>query len=148
MTADPELGLFYVATETPTNDYYGGYRPGDNLFGNSVLALEAETGERVWHFQLTHHELWDYDIPTAPILVDIEVDGVPIKALVQLSKQGFAYVLNRETGEPVGRSRSGPSRNRTFRASGRLLHSPTGRRGDGAGVRTQSQSRRKARTRD
>ena len=101
VTADAELGLFYVATETPTNDYYGGYRPGDNLFGNSVLALDAETGERVWHFQLTHHELWDYDIPTAPILVDIEVDGVPIKALVQLSKQGFAYVLNRETGEPV-----------------------------------------------
>ena len=76
VTADPELGLFYVATETPTNDYYGGYRPGNNLFGNSLLALNAETGERVWHFQLTHHELWDYDIPTAPILVDIEVDGV------------------------------------------------------------------------
>ncbi len=101
VTADPELGLFYVATETPTNDYYGGYRPGNNLFGNSLLALNAETGERVWHFQLTHHDLWDYDIPTAPILVDIEVDGVPIKAVVQLSKQGFAYVLNRETGEPV-----------------------------------------------
>ena len=101
VTADEELGLFYVPTETPTNDYFGGYRPGDNLFGNSVVALNAETGERVWHFQLTHHELWDYDIPTAPILVDIVADGVPVKALVQLSKQGFAYVLDRATGEPV-----------------------------------------------
>ena len=101
VTADEELGLFYVPTETPTNDYFGGYRPGDNLFGNSVVALDALTGERVWHFQLTHHELWDYDPPTAPILVDIEVGGVPVKALVQLTKQGFAYVLDRATGEPV-----------------------------------------------
>ena len=101
VTADKELGLFYLATETPTNDYFGGYRPGENLFGNSVLALDAKTGERVWHFQATHHELWDYDFPTAPILVDIEVEGVLVKALVQLSKQGFAYVLDRATGEPV-----------------------------------------------
>ncbi|MDA1094523.1 MAG: PQQ-binding-like beta-propeller repeat protein [Acidobacteria bacterium] len=101
VTVDAELGLFYVPTETATNDYFGGYRPGANLFANSVIALDAQTGERVWHYQLTHHELWDYDIPTAPILVDLEVDGAPVKALVQLSKQGFAYVLNRETGEPV-----------------------------------------------
>ena len=101
VTADEELGLFYVPTETPTNDYFGGYRPGENLFGNSVVALDALTGERVWHFQLTHHELWDYDPPTAPILLDIEVDGVLVEALVQLSKQGFAYVLDRATGEPV-----------------------------------------------
>ncbi len=101
VTVDEELGLFYVPTETATNDYFGGYRPGDNLFANSLIALDAETGERRWHFQFTHHELWDYDIPTAPILVDIEVDGTPVKAVVQLSKQGFAYVLNRETGEPV-----------------------------------------------
>jgi len=101
VTVDEELGLFYVSTETATNDYFGGYRPGENLFANSVVALDAETGERMWHFQLTHHELWDYDPPTAPILLDIEVDGVLVKALVQLSKQGFAYVLNRATGEPV-----------------------------------------------
>jgi quinoprotein glucose dehydrogenase len=101
VTVDEELGLFFVPTETATNDYFGGYRPGENLFANSVVALDAETGERVWHFQLTHHELWDYDPPTAPILLDIEVDGVLVKALVQLSKQGFAYVLNRATGEPV-----------------------------------------------
>ena len=67
VTADAELGYFYIATESPTNDYYGGYRPGENLFGNSVLALKAETGELAWHFQSTHHELWDYDLPTAPI---------------------------------------------------------------------------------
>ena len=101
VTVDEELGLFYVSTETATNDYFGGYRPGENLFANSVVALDAETGERMWHFQLTHHELWDYDPPTAPILLDIEVDGVAVNALVQLSKQGFAYVLNRATGEPV-----------------------------------------------
>lgn len=101
VTVDEELGLFYVPTETATNDYFGGYRPGNNLFANSLIALDAQTGERRWHFQFTHHELWDYDLPTAPILVDIEVDGAPVKAVVQLSKQGFAYVLNRETGEPV-----------------------------------------------
>jgi quinoprotein glucose dehydrogenase len=101
VTADPELGYFYIATESPTNDYYGGYRPGENLFANSILALKAETGELVWHFQVTHHELWDYDIPTAPILVDIEVKGVRMKALAQIVKQGFVFVLNRETGRPI-----------------------------------------------
>ena len=101
VTVDAELGLFYIPTETATNDYFGGYRPGANLFANSIVALDAETGERRWHVQLTHHELWDYDLPTAPILVDIEVDGTPVKALVQLTKQGFAFVLDRETGEPV-----------------------------------------------
>ena len=101
VSADPELGMFYIATESPTSDYYGGYRPGNNLYANSVLALDAQTGERVWHFQLTHHDIWDFDPPTAPILVDIVADGRPVKAVVQLTKQGFAFVLDRETGEPV-----------------------------------------------
>jgi len=101
VTADPELGLFYVATESPTSDYYGGYRPGANLFANSILALNAKTGRRAWHFQMTHHDIWDYDPPTAPILADITVDGRPIKAVVQLTKQGFAFVLDRATGRPV-----------------------------------------------
>jgi quinoprotein glucose dehydrogenase len=101
VTADAELGYFYIATESPTNDYFGGYRPGENLFANSILALKAETGELVWHFQVTHHELWDYDIPTAPILVDVEVRGVRTKALAQITKQGFVFVLNRETGRPI-----------------------------------------------
>jgi quinoprotein glucose dehydrogenase len=100
-TADPELGMFYIATESPTSDYYGGYRPGDNLYANSVLALDAETGERVWHFQMTHHDIWDYDAPTAPILADITAEGRPVKAVVQLTKQGFVFVLDRVTGEPV-----------------------------------------------
>ena len=101
VTADPELGYFFIATEGPTNDYYGGYRPGENLFGNSVLALKAETGELVWHYQITHHDLWDYDIPTAPMLVDVDVNGSRVKALAQITKQGFLYALDRRTGLPI-----------------------------------------------
>lgn len=101
MTGDPELGYIYVPTGTPSNDFYGGHRPGDNLFAESIICLNAETGERVWHFQGVHHGLWDYDFPAAPILVDITVDGRPIKALAQISKQGFTYVLDRRTGKPV-----------------------------------------------
>lgn len=101
MSSDPELGLVYIPTDPPTNDYYGGFHPGDNLYSTTILALNAETGERAWHFQTVHHDIWNYDNPTAPNLVDITVDGVEIPALVQTTKQGFAYVLNRETGEPV-----------------------------------------------
>ena len=100
-TADPELGLFYIPTESATSDYYGGYRPGNNLYANSVVALDAKTGRRVWHFQLTHHDIWDFDPPTAPILADITVEGRPVKALAQLTKQGFVFVLDRQTGKPV-----------------------------------------------
>ena len=101
MSADPELGLLYLPTNTPAPDYYGGHRPGANLFAESVVALNLETGEREWHFQAVHHGLWDYDFPAAPNLIDIEVDGRPIKALAQVSKQGFLYVFDRVTGEPV-----------------------------------------------
>jgi len=101
MSADPELGLLYLPTNTPAPDYYGGHRPGANLFAESVVALDIETGERMWHFQAVHHGLWDYDFPAAPNLVDIEVNGRPIKALAQISKQGFVYVFDRVTGEPV-----------------------------------------------
>ena len=101
VTADPELGMFYIATESPTSDYYGGYRPGNNLYANSVLALDAKTGKRAWHFQMTHHDIWDYDPPTAPILADITVDGRPVKAVIQLTKQGFVFVFDRATGKPV-----------------------------------------------
>ncbi len=100
-TADPELGMFYIPTESPTSDFYGGYRPGNNLFANSIVALNAQTGRRVWHFQMTHHDIWDYDPPTAPILADITVGGRPVKAVVQLTKQGFAFVLDRTNGRPV-----------------------------------------------
>ena len=102
-SADEELGYVYLPLSTPTNDYYGGYRPGDNLFAESIVCLDARTGERVWHFQAVHHGLWDYDFPAAPNLVDIRVDGrgEPVKALAAVSKQAFTYVFNRVTGEPI-----------------------------------------------
>ena len=101
MSADEELGYVYLPTSTPTNDHYGGHRPGDNLFAESIVCLDARTGERVWHFQTTHHGVWDYDLPAGPVLADVIVDGRPRKILAQVSKQAFVYVLDRETGEPV-----------------------------------------------
>jgi quinoprotein glucose dehydrogenase len=100
-SADEELGYVYLPLSTPTNDYYGGHRPGDNLFAESLVALDARTGERIWHFQAVHHGVWDYDFPAAPNLVDITVDGRDIKAIAIVSKQGFTYVFDRVTGEPV-----------------------------------------------
>ena len=101
MGADDELGYVYLPTSTPTSDYYGGHRPGDNLFAENIVALDIRTGERKWHFQAVHHGVWDYDFPTHPNLVDVTVDGRSVKALAQVSKQGFTYVFDRETGEPV-----------------------------------------------
>ena len=100
-SADEELGYVYMPVTSSTNDMYGGHRLGDNLFSQSIVCVDAKTGKRVWHYQLTHHDLWDYDPPTAPMLVDITVDGRPIKAVVQLTKQSFAYVFDRVTGKPV-----------------------------------------------
>ena len=90
-----------VLVATPANDYYGGHRPGDNLFGESLVCLNAATGERVWHYQLVHHGLWDFDLPAAPNLVDIRVDGQRVKAVAQVTKQGFCFVFNRVTGKPI-----------------------------------------------
>ncbi|MFQ5568425.1 MAG: PQQ-binding-like beta-propeller repeat protein [Rhodothermales bacterium] len=101
LSADSERGLVFIPTDTPTNDYYGGDRLGDNLYGTSLIALNVETGERVWHFQMVHHDIWNYDNPNAPKVVDLTVDGRRIPAVVETTKQGWAYVLNRETGEPV-----------------------------------------------
>ncbi|MEE3300229.1 MAG: pyrroloquinoline quinone-dependent dehydrogenase [Pseudomonadota bacterium] len=101
MSADDELGIAYIPVGTPTNDWYGGMRKGDNLFAESLVAVDVNTGERVWHFQLVHHGVWDYDPPAAPTLIDINVDGRDIKAVAQISKQGFTYVFDRVTGEPV-----------------------------------------------
>ena len=101
ITVDVELGMAYLPVEDSTGDYYGGHRHGDNLFSASIVAIDIETGERVWHFQTTHHDIWDFDLPCAPVLVDITVDGRDIKAVVQPSKQGWLYVFDRETGEPV-----------------------------------------------
>ena len=101
MCADEELGLVYLPTSAPTNNMYGGHRPGANLFSSTIICVRADTGERVWHFQTVHHDIFDYDNPTPPILANITVNDRPIKALVQLTKQGIAFVLDRVTGEPV-----------------------------------------------
>jgi glucose dehydrogenase len=101
MAADPELGMVYLPVEGGTSDMYGGERPGTNLFANSLVALDVRTGQRIWHQQLVHHDVWDYDNPTSPILLDVTVEGRPIKAVVQLTKQAFAYAFDRETGEPI-----------------------------------------------
>ena len=101
MSVDEALGYVYLPFGTPTNDYYGGHRPGNNLFAESLVCLDATTGRRVWHFQGVHHGLWDYDFPAAPTLVDITVDGRRIAAVAQVSKQGFVYIFDRRTGDPV-----------------------------------------------
>ena len=101
MTIDPELNMAYFPVEAPTGDYYGGHRHGDNLFSGSVVAVDLDTGERVWHYQTVHHDIWDWDLPAAPVLLDITVDGRAIKALIQPTKQSYMFVLDRITGEPV-----------------------------------------------
>ena len=101
MSADEELGYVYLPGTTPTNDHYGGQRPGDNLFAESLICVDAKTGKKVWHFQAVHHGLWDYDFPAAPNLLDINVGGRKIKAVAQVSKQGFIYTFDRATGKPV-----------------------------------------------
>jgi quinoprotein glucose dehydrogenase len=101
MSADDSLGYVYLPFSTPSNDFFGGKRPGNGLFGESLVTLDALTGKRVWHFQVVHHGLWDYDPPAAPNLIDIRVNGQPVKAVALVSKQGFVYVFNRVTGQPI-----------------------------------------------
>ena len=99
--ADPELGLVYIPVGMPLMDEYGGHRPGDNLFGTSIVALDVKTGKRRWHFQMVHHDIWDYDTPMSPNLLDVTVDGKPRKIVAQSTKQGWLYVFDRETGQPI-----------------------------------------------
>jgi quinoprotein glucose dehydrogenase len=101
LSGDEELGYVYIPVEMPTGDFYGGHRPGDNLFSSSLVCLDARTGKRVWHFQLVHHDIWDWDVAAPPILADITVGGKKIKAVAQVTKQAFTYVFDRVTGEPV-----------------------------------------------
>jgi quinoprotein glucose dehydrogenase len=101
MSVDEELGLVYLPVEMPTGDHYGGHRPGNGLFGESLVAADLKTGKVKWYFQLVHHGVWDHDVPAAPILADIVVDGKPIKAAAQPTKQGWVYVFDRVTGKPV-----------------------------------------------
>ena len=98
---DPDLNMVYIGVEMPTGDYYGGHRPGNNLFGESIVALDLRTGQRKWHYQYVHHGIWDMDNPCAPLLVDLTIGGRTVKAVAQPTKQAFMYVLNRETGQPI-----------------------------------------------
>jgi quinoprotein glucose dehydrogenase len=101
MSADHERGIVYIPTNPPTIDYFGGFRPGDNLYGTSVIALDVQTGERVWHFQTVHNDQWNYDLPNVPIIVNLEVDGRQIDAVIQTSKTGMIYAFDRESGGPI-----------------------------------------------
>jgi len=101
ISADEELGYVYLPFGTPTNDWYGGHRKGKGLFAETLVCVDARTGERVWHFQTTHHGVWDYDLPAAPILMDVEIDGELRKIVAQVTKQGFVFVFDRATGEPI-----------------------------------------------
>jgi quinoprotein glucose dehydrogenase len=101
MTVDEELGLVYLPVESPTSDYYGGERPGNNLYGESLVCVDLKTGKRKWHFQIVHHPIWDYDLSSAPILADINVNGKTIKAVAVPSKEAYLYVFDRVTGVPV-----------------------------------------------
>jgi quinoprotein glucose dehydrogenase len=101
MSADAELGLVYLPVEMPTGDYYGGNRPGNNLFADSIVALDVKTGQRKWHYQTIHHDVWDWDLACAPILFDATINGRAVKALAQPTKHAFLFVLNRDTGEPI-----------------------------------------------
>jgi quinoprotein glucose dehydrogenase len=101
ISVDEQLGLVYLPVESPTGDYYGGHRPGNNLYGESLVCVDLNTGQRKWYYQLVHHPLWDMDISSGPLLADIVVDGKPVKAVAQPTKQGFLYVFDRVTGKPV-----------------------------------------------
>ncbi len=100
-SADPELGYVYLPVEAATSDVYGGHRPGDNLFSSTLVCLDAATGKRIWHYQLVHHDIWDWDIPAAPVLVDVTVRGRRVKAVAQVTKQAYTFVFDRVTGAPL-----------------------------------------------
>ena len=139
ISVDEELGLVYLPVELPTGDYYGGHRPGNGLFGESLVAVDLKTGKRKWHYQLVHHGIWDWDIPCAPILLDLTMNGRTIKAVAQPTKQSWIFLFDRVTGEPLcpieqrpvpqpdapletttPRSRSGPGRRRSTGRVSRL----------------------------
>src|SRR6266436_3537371 len=101
ITVDEEAGLVYLPVESPTSDFYGGHRPGNNLYGESLVCVDLRTGQRKWHYQVVHHPIWDYDLSSAPILADINVNGKAIKAVALPTKEAFLYVFDRVTGQPV-----------------------------------------------
>jgi quinoprotein glucose dehydrogenase len=101
ITADEDAGLVYLPVEDPTEDYYGGHRPGNNLFGDSLVCVDLKTGQRKWYYQLVHHPIWDMDISSAPLLVDATINGMPRKLVAQPTKQAWLYVFDRMTGQPI-----------------------------------------------
>ena len=135
ITVDENLGIAYLPVEDPTGDYFGGHRPGNNLFGSSLVAVDLQTGKRIWHFQLNHHPIWDYDIPCAPMLVDITVDGKKIAAIAQPTKQGFTFVFDRKTGAAGVADRRAPGRTR--HAAARVVFADAALPHQAAGVRAQ-----------
>ncbi len=124
LSADEELGYVYLPIEGATGDFYGGHRPGNNLFSDSLVCLDAKTGKRVWHFQMVHHDMWDYDTASPPNLINITVDGRPVRAVAQASKQSYLYVFDRVTG--VFADAAHPIEACAVRSSG-----STGKRSDG-----------------
>jgi quinoprotein glucose dehydrogenase len=132
ITVDQEAGIAYLPVETPSSDFYGGHRPGDNLFAESLVAVDLKTGVRKWHFQFIHHGIWDHDMSSAPMLVDIVVDGKPIKAVACPSKQGWLYMFDRISGKPIwpmprhrSRNRMSPVRRPRRRSRFRASRLPT-----------------------
>ena len=133
MSADEQLGHVYVPVEAPTGDYYGGHRHGDNLYSSSLVALDVKTGRRLWHFQTTHHDIWDWDMPSAPILADITVDGRAIKAVAVPTKQNWLYVFDRTNGTAgVADRRDAGAEGRT---AGRVVRPDAADSEQAAGVR-------------
>ena len=133
ISVDEELGLAYLPVEMPTGDYYGGHRPGNGLFGESLVAVDLQTGKRKWHFQFVHHGIWDHDLPCAPILVDITVNGRAIKAVAQPTKQACLYVFesrDRRAGL-ADRRAAGPE----GRRAGRVVRADAAVSDQAAGVR-------------
>ena len=125
MAVDEARELVFLPTSSPSPDFFGGLRPGDNRYADSLVALKASTGEMVWHFQITHHNVWDYDLGSQPMLVDVERNGVRIPAVVQGTKQGLLFVFDRETGEPLSRSKNAPFHTTQSPASICLRRSPS-----------------------
>ena len=101
LSADPERGIVYIPTNSATQDMYGGFRPGNNLFAASLIALDVKTGKRLWHYQMVHHDVWNYDTSTAPIVMDVNVGGRRVPGVFQATKQAILYAFNRQTGEPI-----------------------------------------------
>jgi len=101
MSADPARGLVYIPTNGATMDYFGGFRPGDNLFSTTLIALDVKTGKRVWHHQQVKHDIWNYDVPTAPVLLDVNVNGQRVPGVFSVTKQSWVYSYNRQTGQPI-----------------------------------------------